>query len=339
MLNDVQHAIKLLLNKNSMTTVELSGALGLSENRIIANIEKMDYCLDSEMRVSNAEPYIPTSPIDVLNLGAGVQSSTILIRGLRGDGPLPQYTVFADTGDEPKEVYAWLDFLKKYAAKQNYVIHVVKGSKSISDSMRLTVSMGATHRYGAGVPAFTLSSTNKPAPIGRKCTTDFKIKPITEFIKREVLGLVKYGRIPKQRILINTWLGISYDEIHRMKTTDSTEPWRRFLHPLVEDLNGNWLTEPWDRKKCVSYLDTLGFKAPKSSCVFCPYHKNKEWVDMDKEDFEKACDFDDMLRANGPLAGMNNLAYIHPSLKPLRTHPFLEAIQNSEVECSGTCFT
>lgn len=53
-------------------------------------------------------------PIDVISLGAGVQSSTMGL--MAGEGlitPMPVAAVFADTQAEPKSVYKWLDWLEK----------------------------------------------------------------------------------------------------------------------------------------------------------------------------------------------------------------------------------
>ena len=51
--------------------------------------------------------------VRVLSLGAGVQSSTLALMIEHGEVPMVDCAIFADTGDEPKEVYKWLDFLKQ----------------------------------------------------------------------------------------------------------------------------------------------------------------------------------------------------------------------------------
>ena len=49
----------------------------------------------------------------VISLGAGVQSSTMALMAANGELPKPDCAIFADTGNEPKAVYTYLDFLKK----------------------------------------------------------------------------------------------------------------------------------------------------------------------------------------------------------------------------------
>ena len=55
--------------------------------------------------------------MEVLNLGAGVQSSTILLMSLRGELPRIDYAVFADTGWEPPAVYRQFERLQALASE------------------------------------------------------------------------------------------------------------------------------------------------------------------------------------------------------------------------------
>lgn len=51
----------------------------------------------------------------VLSCGAGVQSSTVLLMAVEGELPPIDVAIFADTGLEPPDVYAWLDVLRARA--------------------------------------------------------------------------------------------------------------------------------------------------------------------------------------------------------------------------------
>lgn len=51
-----------------------------------------------------------------LSLGAGVQSSTLLLLAMRGEIPTFDAAIFADTGWEPAPVYAHLRRLQRLAA-------------------------------------------------------------------------------------------------------------------------------------------------------------------------------------------------------------------------------
>ena len=43
--------------------------------------------------------------INILNLGAGVQSTALLLMSIKGELPKLDYAIFSDTGWEPKKVY------------------------------------------------------------------------------------------------------------------------------------------------------------------------------------------------------------------------------------------
>ena len=53
----------------------------------------------------------------ILSLGAGVQSTTVLLMSIRGELPRIDHAIFADTGWEPKAVYEHLDRLKEECEK------------------------------------------------------------------------------------------------------------------------------------------------------------------------------------------------------------------------------
>ena len=62
--------------------------------------------------------------LNVLSLGAGVQSSTLAFMYEYGEiGPMPDFAVFADTMAEPKEVYDWFDWMKSKI--KNYPIQKI----------------------------------------------------------------------------------------------------------------------------------------------------------------------------------------------------------------------
>ena len=52
--------------------------------------------------------------MNILSLGAGVQSSTLALMAAKGEiGPMPDAAIFADTGWEPRKVHEYLDWLEK----------------------------------------------------------------------------------------------------------------------------------------------------------------------------------------------------------------------------------
>ena len=51
--------------------------------------------------------------INVISLGAGVQSTCMAMMAKDGALPMPDCAIFADTGNEPLHVYTHLENLKK----------------------------------------------------------------------------------------------------------------------------------------------------------------------------------------------------------------------------------
>src|SRR3954469_21285083 len=53
--------------------------------------------------------------VRVLSLGAGVQSSAVMLMALKREIEPVDAVIFADTGWEPKAVYQWLNYLEARA--------------------------------------------------------------------------------------------------------------------------------------------------------------------------------------------------------------------------------
>jgi 3'-phosphoadenosine 5'-phosphosulfate sulfotransferase (PAPS reductase)/FAD synthetase len=144
----------------------------------------------------------------VISLGAGVQSSTMALMAANGELPKPDCAIFADTGYEPKAVYRYLEFLKKVLP---YPVYIVKFG-NIRDDM--IAARGTTDFVVA--PFFTQETiTGKKGMIMRQCTNQYKIQPIKKKI-RELCNVGFNKRFPKDKY-VEQWIGISKDEIQRMK--------------------------------------------------------------------------------------------------------------------------
>ena len=255
----------------------------------------------------------------VLSLGAGVQSSTLALMSEVGYLPRLDAAIFADTGDEPTEVYDWLAWLTERVTQ--FPIRVVSRGYSIEEHVRERVAAGRR----IDCPPWFVDTDTVPGPINRDCTREWKINVVRRATKEMVLGLKKGDRWP-QEVAIETWIGISIDEKRRM--VGRTEPWQRIWHPLIEgDWDGvkyGWRDRAFSREGCKNWLRENDFPIPpESSCWHCPYHDNARWRhirDTDPESFEKACSFDEMIRSgpDGLIHGMGEQVYLHRSLVPLR---------------------
>jgi hypothetical protein len=181
-------------------------------------------------------------PLHVLSLGAGVQSSTLALMAAHGEiTPMPQCAIFADTQWEPKSVYRWLDWLEKQLP---FPVHRVTAG-----SIRENLVTNSTGQRFASIP-WHMRMPNGDAAMGRRqcrrqCTSEYKLEPLHKKV-REILGLEKGQRGPKE-ISVVQWIGISLDEIHRMKMSEFRFVEKR--HPLIEARMSRWDCLNWMERK------------------------------------------------------------------------------------------
>ena len=262
----------------------------------------------------------------VISLGAGVQSSTMALMAAEGVLPKVDCAIFADTGYEPKAVYRYLEFLKKILPYPVYVVSKGNIKKDMLDS----IDNGT--RFPTA-PFFTQAEiTGKKGMLRRQCTADYKIVPIRKKI-RELCG-IKYGKhFPKNKY-VEQWIGISTDEIQRMKPARDKYILNR--HPLIE--------AKMSRQDCIDYLKKEKIPLPeKSACIVCPYHNDAYWHFMKNErpeEFADAVEFDKNIRTGS--RNIRDKLYLHRSCKPLDEVEFNKKENDKQLdmfnnECEGMC--
>lgn len=267
--------------------------------------------------------------IEVLNLGAGVQSSAVLLMSIEGVLPKLGHAVFADTGWEPAAVYNQLEWLESKAIKAGIKVHRVQFGNIREDDLRGDMRA----KDWLAVPYFTLcNETGQKGQIRRQCTSNYKIRVIEKFMRRELMGLKPRQRAPKTP-QINQWFGISFDERTRMRAP--TAGWSSHFYPLVG--------MKWDRITCHNWMDSKGYPAaPRSACIGCPYRSNREWREMKEQrpdEWADAVGFDAAMRNKG--GDMGNL-FLHSSCQPLSeanlwTDEMPGQMRLWDDECSGMC--
>jgi hypothetical protein len=257
-----------------------------------------------------------SDPLNIISLGAGVQSS------------MPDCAIFADTGDEPTTVYEWLDWLEKQLP---FPVHRVSNGHLSERILRIQRSKKSGKDYAKSlVPVFIKKDAGGIGMLGRRCTTDYKIVPIL----RKVKALAKPRRM-ETRVLVNQWIGISRDEVIRMKP--SRLPWIEHRWPLV-DIG-------MTRQGCLQWMERHGFpKPPRSACTFCPYHSNAEWSRMKAEEpaaFAAAAVFESRYQGISLRDDTSvGLPFLHRSCKPIAEVDFSEKDSQMDLfgnECEGMC--
>jgi hypothetical protein len=262
--------------------------------------------------------------MNVISLGAGVQSTTLLLMACHGEiTPKPNYAIFADTGWEPRVVYRHLEWLKEEAARFGVQV-VVTQKGNIKEDVIKAAKEGTRV---ATLPFFVKSENGKKGIVHRQCTQEYKVMPVRRKI-RELLG---YG--PRQRVKekVTLWMGISLDEIERIKP--SQVKWIENRYPLIE--------KSMDRISCISWLERKGYPIPpKSSCIGCPFHDNYMWRELKQkspDEWEEAVEVDRLIRKLPKLRGK---AYLHRSCQPL-DEVYLQEDQLElglfANECTGYC--
>lgn len=270
------------------------------------------------------KPFEPIGTFSVLSYGGGVQSTALLIAAVLGKIPRPDVAIFADTGWEPKQVISWIQVMTQWAKERDFEVCTVSYANIRSPR-------GAAH-----MPLQILNPDGSLGKTMRQCTTDYKLDPI----RREVRRRLGYRPYQKWRHQLETRLGISLDEAHRMKPSDKV--WETVRWPLIEDLH-------WNREDCKRYIEKQGFAVPmKSSCIGCPYHSDRYFRTMKEErpeEWQDVVSFDRQLRSefltNNPVKGFRNLkgkAFLHRKCIPL-SEVYLQEDQLDLFgeECSGYC--
>jgi len=279
----------------------------------------MEYAV--ELKLGSEDTIAKNKDLRVLSLGAGVQSSTLFYKILNKEIEPVDCAIFADTGNEPNAVYNYLQHLTSLA---NFPIYIVSKGNIIDDS--LAVAEKGTNKGFLTMPVKGVDQNGKQVMGRRQCTNDYKIQPINKKI-REILGVKRLTGFNVEVVM-----GISLDEIQRAKKP--INKWQVNCYPLIE----NKIT----RHQCLEYIKINNYKTPpRSACIVCPYHSNKEWLEMKEnnpDEFKFAVNFDLKIRTTSS-NGVKN--YLHSSMKPLGEIDFNKYKETQyslfDDECEGMC--
>lgn len=273
---------------------------------------------------------LPEPRLRVLSLGAGVQSTTLALMAAHGEvGPMPDAAIFCDLSHETTATYENLRWLSSGNALP-FPVKVLQAGDLKAD---LLAGKDQTRDRGfAPIPYFIDNGPGKPEGRGiRACTLRYKIEPMSQEHRR-MLGYPPQKNIPPNSIEV--WIGISFDEVYRMKA--SKHAWQTNRWPLIE--------RRMTRADCITWLKEHDYPVPvRSSCAFCPFHSDAEWRRIREDDqaaWKSAVELDRGLRESAGVLKLRGAPYLHRSLKPLdqvnlepdRRQPdmFIE-------ECEGLC--
>lgn len=271
-----------------------------------------------------------SEPIHVISLGAGVQSSTMALMAAAGEiTPMPKCAIFADTQAEPKSVYIWLDWLEKQLP---FPVHRVTAGNLANKTTEVRKSKSGKTYLRSLIPAFVARPDGTPGGLlGRRCTSDFKIVPLTQELRR-ILGL---KQVRSSEPLVFQWIGISLDESLRMK--DSRDKWIKHVWPLID--------KGMTRKHCLEWMEKMGFpKPPRSACIFCPFHSDEEWSRLTEQELSEVIAFEKRLQtAASQDEVIRGKPFLHSSCNPIgevnftSKRPGYAQLSLFNNECEGMC--
>ena len=269
-----------------------------------------------------------------ISLGGGVQSTVLALMADEGAfGEIPDVAIFADTYWEPSGVYENVEWLSSVLS---FPVVTTSNGRSLRDDAHEGVSDKG--RPATAMPLFTVSQEGSGGMLPRQCTDHYKIRPIHHAVKR-LLRVDPARRMPAG-ISVETWLGISAEEVLRMR--DSHVGWNVNRYPLVE--------RGMTRYDCLEWFAERYSDRPlaRSACAGCPFRSDEEWISLKTSDpdlFEDAVELDRRLRdGDAPTAStIEHVAFLHRSHKPLD-----EAVERAEHlkklqprlwvdECQGVC--
>ncbi len=225
-----------------------------------------------------------------------------------------------------------MDYLEAIAANAGIPIYRVTagdiGANALNARMREAEYGKLEDGRWASLPLFTKNANGSVGKLKRQCTKEYKLEPIRRQVSR-ILG--EHG-LKKTPGIVEQWIGISRDEMSRMRQSDVRYITNRY--PLVFEL-------AFTRRDCVAWLEANDFQVPeKSACKFCPFRSNAEWRKMRDEPDEwlQIVQIDKVIRETG---GIRGATYLHRDCKPIDdvdlSSPEERGQRNWLNECTGLC--
>ncbi len=278
------------------------------------------------------------TPRCYMSFGGGVQSTTLALLAAEKDprllkatqGLIPELYLFADTGDEREETYKHLEVMRSVIERHGATLLTLEAE--ISLSLQLIKAAHSGGRCRVTPPLWVRNDQDTASPVRRSCTAELKVRRLDKAARNYFE--VKRARLPAGQPPVVQWLGISKDEMRRMKI--STDRWRIIEHPLIE--------MGWTRDDCQDYLRSKGLLVPRSSCVFCPFHGSEEWKEVREQpsDWKRVLEVDQAIRngfaRHGGFAGLKREPFLLRSLQ--RVEDAVQSEQEKALfdwECAGVC--
>lgn len=267
-----------------------------------------------------------------LSLGAGRQSSTIAEMIVEGELPRVDLVLFADTQNEPAWVYGQVKYLQGRLAGIDIPMETVTIGNIHQNSMTATMR-------SASLPVYVKNLDGSIGRMRRQCTKEYKVEPMVKRVRQVLLekGMAKERQngiiFVNPGIRVENWLGISVDEMERMKP--SRIKWITSVWPLID--------KRMTANDCEMWLRKHNLPIPKkSSCLICPNHSPDFWRELKNnypEYWKRVVDFDHFLRdGNSRLASTSHgKLFLHRKCIPLDQVDLSTPQDHGQLEMFDTC--
>lgn len=255
----------------------------------------------------------------ILNLGAGIGSTTVYLLAMDGLIDSFDVAIFADTQGEPKSVYRHLQWMQEQEAKGGPPIIVVSRGNLAENLINGVNSDGKGRKKGrfVSIPAYTKTPAPSRGQTTRQCTNEYKVNVVEKVIRQSLFNLKPRQRMPAGKQVVQLF-GLHDDEAGRIKRVSNrfrSHPWAECEFPLAQI--------GWTRARCVEYLTKrVPHQVPRSACLFCPYRSDREWKhlrDTEPDSFAEAVRIDHAIRdpQSAWAVGLQSALYLHRSCLPL----------------------
>lgn len=213
--------------------------------------------------------------------GGGVQSVAIGVLIKQAKLPRPDVAVIVDTEYEVETTWEYLDTIMHPYLLDLEIVRVPKSSYATVDLYRDDQLL---------IPAFTRQN-GRVGRLSTFCSGEWKRRVVRRWLRERGVNDC------------DLWLGISTDELERMKPSGAN--WVRHIYPLIE-------MAPRNRRQCYEIIERAGLPLPhKSRCWMCPHQTADEWRSLRESDRQHAIQFDSALREHDPQV------FVHFSGEPL----------------------
>ena len=232
-----------------------------------------------------------STALKVISYGGGVQSTAMLVLANQGVIEGVNAALFSNVGDD-SEHPATLAYIRDVATPRSHIpVHTLTHPKRtlMEDLQRDSRSINIPVRMANGAPG------------NRNCTHTYKVKVIGRWLKAHDASKDNPAEV---------CIGISTDEIHRVNRKRA-EAYETPTYPL--------LTWAGPERLPAGHCGLRWPVPPKSSCYFCPFHRDLTWSEMRRDEpelFAKAVALEATLNERRAKLGKDDV-YLTRHGKPL----------------------